>query len=369
MATRLPALALALVLTSSACSFLIDFDDLQGGVTAGAGGAGGAGGESGGRDGNGGGAATSGGTIDGQGGSELGASGQGGAPDLGIPIDAAPAALAAAVCTRLSACVGVPAMNILFSDEQCEKSTELSIANALIAAVARSEEEGRLDYDGTALPACLEAYEQLECEDVQVGFPEECKRALGALQERGEYCAHVLECGEGLTCEPTDCTCVPPATLGDPCLASFQCAAGLTCFMSSCQPLGAEGDACGGGIAPECITGLICVTADEKSMMPGRCFPTDRMFVLSEGQLCNPIGDPPTLCREGLSCPGVLQACVPTADRDGPCQLAFPDMCPENQYCSTGTCTDLPGPGEACAGGLVIRSTCSGYSRCVNGTC
>jgi len=359
MARRLPVLAL--FLTSSACSFLIDFDELQEGAAAPP------------EAGSGGTQATGG--LDGQGGIDSGqggldAGGQGGTPDLGIPLEAAPAELAQAVCGKLSSCFGTTAMSILYADEECAKSTEHLILNTLVAAVRRSEDEGRLDYDGTALPACLEAYDDLDCEDVTVGFPDECKRSLSPLRDEGATCAHALECDEGLYCEFASCDCTKPAKEGDDCLVNAQCEAGLTCFLNTCQPYGDEGDACGGGVAPECITGLICVTADEKAMMPGRCFPAEDLFVSSAGQSCNAASDPPTLCREGLACPviALLPTCVPIAARNGACQLAIPDMCPENQYCSSGACVDLPGPGEACATSLLSPS-CAGYSRCISGTC
>jgi hypothetical protein len=197
-----------------------------------------------------------------------------------------------------------------------------------------------------------------------------CKDALSGLQAEGAACAHGLECEAGLYCEPTNCSCREPAEVGEPCLVAGQCAAGLTCFLGECAPLGGQGDACGGGVAPECILGYICVTADEKAAQPGRCFSGDDLFLRLEGDDCNAAGDPPVLCQKGLSCPVALfPKCVPTAPSGGACQLAFPDMCPADEYCSSGACEALPGPGEPCAGGLVLKRQCSAYTRCVSGTC
>jgi hypothetical protein len=257
-------------------------------------------------------------------------------------------------------------MSVLYLDEDCNRSSESLIGNTIVAAVQRSVEEGTIVYDPSGLPACIEAYSELGCEEVTVGFPEECKQALKGLAEEGETCAHALECDAGFYCGPT-CQCTRPAAEGEACFVTAQCEAGLSCFMGACAPLGGEGDPCGAGVAPDCLTGFICVTADEKAAVAGRCFSGEDLFLRREGDDCNALGDPPTLCDEGLACPVALfSKCVPTAPPGGACQLAFPDMCPANEYCSSGTCVPLPGPGEACATGIVVKRPCSAYSRCVN---
>jgi hypothetical protein len=364
LSSRLPLVLL--VLGSSACSFVLDFDDLQTGSVA-SGGSGGAGAATGGA-----GASPAQGGVRATGGSvDVGGdAGQGGAPDEGIGLDAAPAALAAAVCDQITTCVGSAAMNVIFADEKCAVATEQRIANTIVAAIDRSEREGAIDYDGSSLPDCIEDYSNLACEDVSVRFPEGCKEAIKGLSGEGATCAHALECEPELYCDLSSCACKQLAADGDACLASDECAAGLACFMGACAPLGAEGEACEGGVAPACLTGLVCVNADAMAMLAGRCFPTENLFIASEGQACN-FGDPPTLCREGLSCPFRLlfPTCVATAEPGGACELALPDMCPEGEYCSSGICTPAPGPGEPCATGLVAKRNCAAYARCVSGTC
>lgn len=347
-------------LTAGACSFVLDFDELQSGGTGGRAATGGS--ESGG-------VAPLGGN-DGTGGNTPGEAGQGGAQEPRVPISEAPAELAAALCQKIEACVGGAAMAILYGDEDCLVSAEKLIANTIVAAVERSAEESDIAYDDRELPGCLEAYQALACEDTTLGFPEECKSALSGLHEEGGSCAHALECGEGLYCAFEDCSCSQPAATGEACVVSSQCEPGLTCFDSQCVPLAREGEPCEGTVAPECVTGMICVTADEKAAMAGRCFPAEDLFVGSAGQTCNAVGDPPTLCREGLSCPvGLLPTCQRPAPSGGVCTLAFPDMCPEDEYCSGGVCTKVPGPGEPCANGILLKRACTAYSRCVSGTC
>ena len=129
-------LALLLAAALSSCAFALDFDELQeggepSGGTAGTGGAAGAPP------------------------SEGGAAGAG---DPVIPLEEAGAILAATMCDKLEACVGAAAVKVLLADEDCTVSVERGLANTFIANIQQSEANGTLVYDGSAVPACLEAY-------------------------------------------------------------------------------------------------------------------------------------------------------------------------------------------------------------------
>ncbi|HEV8246893.1 MAG TPA: hypothetical protein VGP93_14040, partial [Polyangiaceae bacterium] len=132
-----------------------------------------------------------------------------------------------------------------------------------------------------------------------------------------------------------------------------------------------EGEACGGDVLPGCLTGLLCFGDDKSKMQTGKCFPAKDLFVGSEGQPCTFFGDTPLLCKTDNSCPLIsfTPMCLARVASGGACQLAIPDMCPEGEYCNSGTCAPLPGAGEPCAGGVVLKPPCSAYMRCVSGTC
>jgi hypothetical protein len=333
-------LAPALALMLSSCAFILDFDELSegGGGAAGSGGSG----------------------------------GSAGAP-IAIPLEDAPAALAAALCGRLEACVGAAAMEVLFFDEECTVVSESNLANTVVANVAQSQEAGTLAYDASRLPGCLEAYANLPCEEVLLGFPEECWQTLGGLLAEGEDCAHSLECEADLYCSADACpgSCSAPLAQGDACGAADVCATGLTCFEGACAPLAGEGEECGGDVLPDCVTGFVCLNEDKPMMMPGECFSATDVFVLSEGQACN-LGETPALCQVGLSCPLVVGAkCVESVASGGPCNLAVPDMCPQGEVCVFGNpkCQPLPGAGEPCAMGIILKPRCQAYLRCVNEVC
>jgi hypothetical protein len=360
---------------SSACSFILDFDELQSGDEAGSGGIGGVGGGSGvgGSSETGGSAgATDGGTGGDAGG--VGGSGGSGGGAAGIPLDEAAEALSQALCDKLVDCVGSAALGLLFFDEDCKETTTRVVENTMVAGIQQAEASSDLSYDEAALPGCLEAFAQLSCEDVAVGFPEECKAALDGLVGEGEPCSQSLECDEGLYCDLSTCpgTCRQPLAAEEACGATDTCAPGLTCFQERCAPLGREGEACGGGVLPECLIGLLCVGDNEADAEPGSCFPAKDLFVLSANQPCSIATDPPALCRQGASCPVELApVCQATAEPGGACRLALPDMCPTGEYCNLGTslCTALPGPGEACAAGSLTKPGCAAYLRCVNNQC
>jgi hypothetical protein len=57
--------------------------------------------------------------------------------------------------------------------------------------------------------------------------------------------------------------------------------------------------------------------------------------------------------------------------------VAFPDECPDDQYCALpavnplggGQCTAKPKAGAKCAAGLGDSLICAPYARCDNGVC
>ena len=334
---------LALAVASSSCSLLLDWDELQGG-TPGTGGIGASG-------------------ASGSGGSNTG--GTGGA---GIPLDEAPAAIADALCEKLETCVGAAAMELLFYDEECRVAGSKLLENTVVATI----DETGSDYDPASVPACVEAFEALDCEGVSLTFPEECKQILGGLKADGEPCVRSLECEAGLYCTTGSCpgTCSVPIAQGSPCALGDSCADGLTCFQGVCEPLGKENEECGGTVRPACLTGLFCGGADDAAMTPGMCIRTTDVFVLTQNAICS-VSNPPSLCKEGLSCPviGLPSRCLPRVESGGVCQLAVPDMCPEGEYCNAGSCAPLPGAGDNCAVGIILKPTCQAYLRCIDGKC
>lgn len=332
---------LGFALALSSCSFLLDFDELQKGE--------------GGKE------------ILGSGGSG-GAGGSGGGGSTGVPLEDAAGVVASAVCEKFDTCVGQAALRVVLHDEDCLTLVTRLIDNSIIATI---EEKG-VEYDPLTVPTCVDALSALDCEEISLDFPQECRQLLGELTPEGGECLRSLECEPGLYCSTGTCpgTCSPLLPADSPCAEGDVCTGGYTCFEGTCQPLGREGDDCGGTVLPDCLTGLVCAGADDAMMEPGKCRPASSLFVSGEDQVCK-VGNPATLCQEELSCPilTLTPACVPRAPSLGACELALPDMCPEGEYCNAGTCAPLPGAGQPCAFGLILKPTCQAYMRCIDGTC
>ncbi len=361
---RKSPLVLLLVVTLSSCAFTMNFDELQEGGEPGRGGSvarGGSGAVSA--------AGDAGAPVGSDGGTpgSAGAAGAAGAPS--IALEEAAAALATVLCAKAEDCVGAAAFHALSPIEDCEVSAETGLANTIVANIEQSEQNGTLVYDGSAMPACLEAYEMLPCDEVAIEFPEACKDALAGLAPEGGDCTHGLECESGLYCSSGTCpgTCTAPLQEDDACTDLDVCAPGLTCFEGVCTPLAGEGEDCGGTVLPGCVAAYACFGDNPAMMMPGKCFPYTDVFVLNEGQGCNVFGTP-SLCKDGLYCAG--GECVGPAESGGPCQAAVPDMCPPGEFCSSGTCTPLPGPNQACRLFTAwYESQCDAYLRCVGFFC
>jgi hypothetical protein len=348
------AFSLLLVLSTTSCAFLLDFDEVQSESSGGSSGS----------------SAASAGTAGTAGSAEGG--GAGAPEDQGIPLDDAAAVLADALCTKVRSCVDDAAMALLFNEEDCTETITGVLENSTIANIISSDEEGTLSYDGTKLPACLDTYQALSCDDVIIDFPEDCKAALGSSLEEGEACKHSLECEPGLYCAGDACpgACTAFLSEGASCTEGDVCASGLTCFQESCLPLGREDDDCGGGLFPDCVIGQFCAGENLDEAVPGKCYPVEQVFSAGKNQVCHPLGSPPTLCEAGLSCPILNPTCRGPAERDGACEvLAIPDYCPEGQSCREGICTDLPGSGEPCRASTAGKGACQAGFRCVNNVC
>jgi hypothetical protein len=301
-----------------------------------------------------------------------GEAGAAGAPEEGIPLDRAASALADALCTKVRSCVKDAAMVLLFNEEDCTELVTGVLENSTVANIAASDAAGTLSYDGAELPACLDAYQSLACDDVIVDFPESCKAALGSALEEGEACRHSLECEQGFYCAGGACpgTCTAFLAEGESCTENDVCASGLTCFQGACQPLGREDDDCGGGLFPDCVIGQFCAGENLNEATPGKCYPVESVFSAKERQACNPLGSPPTLCDAGLSCPLLNPFCRGPAEPGAACEvLAIPDYCPEGQSCREGVCTKLPANGEPCRASTAGKGACQAGLRCVNNVC
>jgi hypothetical protein len=328
-------------------------------------------------------AAACGGGSSSGGGAEAGASAGGaGAEDEGIPLAEVPARYAAAACTVYTACLG-ELFALFRPGEDCEKNTTVQLDEEL-AGLQAIVDAGRIKYDGTKLQACLDDVEATGCELLNERAPESCEAALQGTVAEGGDCQLDEECEGKQYCKieaacPGTCTLLEQA--GGPCSGSSDCVSGLSCGDTGrCVAPAEPGKACKGG-EPDCSPGYICLGNDDDSNMPGTCKEIESTFSGMDGDACSLESK---LCAAGYVCEitsvapvgGTCAAKVSTGDA---CKAAFPDQCPDDEFCKLngnpltpfdGTCTSKPEAGEPCGKGLAPEpNICAPYARCDEGMC
>lgn len=201
-------------------------------------------------------------------------------------------------------------------------------------------EAGRLRYDAELAARCLA---QMEASLTLCWSPPifACTPFLPNVPV-GETCFPLSPpagtmCVDGYCPDDGTCpsTCVAAVGLGEACSAGPECGSAAWCDSGFCRARGAEGEPCGA-----CLSGLQCLTTPSGAQV---CSSSGRF----PGESCDETNPclTPGYCVEGT--------CRTSSPRGGACPPNL-NACPEGQLCvgaSTGvlgTCTDLPGVGEAC---------------------
>jgi hypothetical protein len=293
------------------------------------------------------------------------AAGCGGAPAGGaalgpVPLDQLTSALLDAECVRDVRCHSVSdvplchqlyaAMNIAFIPGALVGLTPEGNGRAdfnSVAAIVAAASAGKAHYDPAAARACLDAVAAVNCGAIREGPPAlggACQNVFTGTVANGGACIHDLECVAGSFCADTG-TCSGTCTLGGPnCNFDSQCASGELCDFGgsttasagrcmAAAPPGAAGEACG--------TNFRC-QADVYCTFGGTCQAAGQ-----EGQPCDLVANPFTVCAGGLMC-------VPDDTR------------------TTGTCMKPAAEGETCqleaqCGGIITSLTCDEIQhRCVD---
>jgi hypothetical protein len=312
-----------------------------------------------------------------------GSSGSSGAGGAGgdISLSEVPPLYAQALCEAQRGCFG-DLLAVILSGEDCETNAETAIRDTL-PRLEQAIAAGKIRYDGTKIQACLDQVRTLDC--VNGPEPTECTAAIDGTVAVGGECSMSDECAGGDTyCKVTAACpghCAPREVAGGPCSRDNECVRDLSCSDTTgrCFAPATADQPCGAG-QPECQGGLFCVGADEDAGRPGTCRTLADAFSVSAGGSCL-IGAP--FCQPNLRCTidsvsgGVPSTrCAAPVASGAACKLAYPDVCPGDQYCkiATGTidgvCTAKPGNGQPCA----VRNAgedpiCAPNTRCDAGTC
>jgi hypothetical protein len=301
-----------------------------------------------------------------------------------IPIEDVGPLYGDALCTAYETCsAGAPLVAFL-NGEDCRKNFETAFDDEM-GRIKTAIDDGRVVYKGDLIQGCIDAIKKSSCGLNEE--PPECKAAVVGTVDDGGACTLDAECKGGSSYCRVEASCpgmcAPKEPAGASCKRNDDCATGLQCSETTdkCFKPAGDGDACGGGSAPECGPWMFCLGEDEDAQKSGTCAEGSVAFAGNDGDDCWVDGKP--LCKDGLHC--VLSADVSAGKLVGKCgkplaagaacNPALPDACPIDEFCKLapntfdGTCSKKPGANEPCGPGLGDSDVCATDTRCDGGTC
>ncbi len=298
----------------------------------------------------------------------------------GIPIEELPAEYGKAVCQAFTSCVG-DLWSFFRPGEDCVKEFTIT-AEEELATLPDAIAAGRVKYHADKVQRCLDDLASRTCEAFSQRESASCQAAVEGTVAEGEACKLDAECRGDQYCKHgAACpgVCVPYEAAGGACTSNDQCKSGLKCGDNGrCVAPAKSHQACQQG-EPDCAEGLLCLGEDAGKRLPGKCYPIAEALSAQQGEPCSLDS---ALCVAGSSCEITSVAplggtCAAQVEADAPCRAAFPDECPDDQYCQLdpnplngGTCTAKPKAGEACAKGVgADANICAPYARCDDGVC
>ncbi len=297
-----------------------------------------------------------------------------------VGVEELPAEYAQALCEVFKGCIG-DFWEFFRPGEDCVKQFTVTAEEAL-ATLPDAIAAGRVKYDGSKVSRCLEDVVARGCDGLSQREPPSCQEAIEGTVDEGEACELDAECSGDRYCKVGSAcpgACAPYEQAGGKCVSNDHCATGLKCSRSgACVAPSKQDEACNQG-EPDCADGLICLREDAAAKTPGTCLVIAKVLSGKAGDACSLDG---SLCAAGLSCEvkavaPIAGECVARVAAGAACRAAFPDVCPDDQYCQlpanpldAGTCKDKPVAGQACAKGVGAEANiCAPYARCDAGVC
>ena len=298
----------------------------------------------------------------------------------GVTMEELPGKYAAAFCDVFATCAG-DLYGIFRPGEDCLKNMNVSVDEAL-ATLPNSVDAGRVKYHAEKVQKCLDEIAGGDCDTLSQRSPASCKAAVEGTVAVGGDCMLDVECSGANYCQlggTCPGKCAPYEQAGGACLGTDNCADGLKCGSNGhCVAPSQKGEACKQD-EPECADGLLCLGDDAAQKTPGKCYTLDEALSGKLGDTCALDGN---LCQASYACEitsvkPVGGTCVAKVDSGATCHAAFPDECPDDEYCALlplmplmpGKCTVKPKAGEKCAPGLGSAEICAPYARCDDGVC
>ena len=314
------------------------------------------------------------------------------ATSTGPDLDQVPKLYAEGACAALTKCSAALA-SLMLGANDCETLVTAQGLNGNFPGIQAAVSSGTVVYDPSAMSNCHDALAAAGCGLSDNPYLPACESALAGTVAEGGNCAINEECAGDLYCNYAgSCpgTCSAREAEGALCRQDSDCQAGLACFIQSgsagtCTKKPQLGEACGDDRPSTCASqssgaGVICWGAS--SSKNGKCVAIDAIAAQGIGADCHLLEG--TLCVAGASCqlaPNSLNGtCVATVASGTTCTPAFPDSCPNDQYCTatgtataaTGSCSLLPLDGKACVNtalAVLSNKQCGNQTVCISGTC
>lgn len=299
-----------------------------------------------------------------------------------MAIEQLPAMYTDALCAAQRSCLDW-LQDAFLRGQDC-KAAVGPAADDAFKRINKAVSDNKVIYNSAKAQACLDALKKQGCSDNVE--PLECKAVFTGKVEDGGNCEIGAECaGADSYCKSSGAcpgVCTPREPEGAACRVDGDCADGLTCSGStkSCVKPAANGQACGGGNAPDCAEGSICYGDDDESGKTGTCAGLKDSATAQEGESC--FVGVEKLCAQGLVCTVSVEgqsfkgACSKPVASGAACSGGLPDPCPDAEYCAgatpqngfNGQCTPRPGEGQSCASALG-DSVCAVGLACDGGKC
>lgn len=208
--------------------------------------------------------------------------GGGGGGSGGVSLDDLGSTYAAAYCQKAEECCTADELHDLTfvdTEAQCELFIGGLFDQYLVPALRDGEDAGRLDYDGDAMGACVDAVADLTCDQFAAyihadGAFNACDNPFTPHVDDGGECGSDSDCVSGWCDGDSFDTsgnlsygmCATRPGVGDPC-PSFECAEGAYCSGGTCVETLPGGSDCASG--DECQSGTCDVTCGAEMRCDG----------------------------------------------------------------------------------------------------
>ncbi|MEE2757982.1 MAG: hypothetical protein VYA30_15095 [Myxococcota bacterium] len=304
---------------------------------------------------------------------------------------------AEAYCGYIRPCATGVMKVAAWADGDCVEQVYLSIRDGELARLQYGLAAGLIELEPDSITRCINAYANLDCaaEDQLANrrqLDAACKETVHGRLGDGQPCVDDTHCSSTLCLGASTCSgiCSPRSGLGQPCsdacIGQCECEPNLICDQGLCRRPQQVGTAC--NRESVCEGAPVFATCTGDGDVDGQCETRPLPEIPAVGGRCGParLGEPS--CHIDHHCVYRPEAGTDRGrcelEFEGPgCPLAFPDMCPDNTYCTDvvprrgarspiymGRCQPRASDGEPCWAigmrAITPESNCQRGLLCLN---